>query len=234
MIEIRKSDTRGQLLAAAATLISDAPGQDIPLRAICDRVGVKLPTLYHYFGSKEGLLDAVIDHGFDTYIALKKSAESTGDPIEDLRNGWDTHVQFGLDNAGFYALMYGQVTPRRRPSAAAGPYAALLDLCQTAEAQGRLAVTAERAADHVLATNVGVTLFLITSEQPDLELSSHVREATLGAITGVTRADGNADPRATHANQLLHTLANADEQLGQAEVALLRKWLKSLTTTQKV
>jgi len=30
-----------------------------------------LPTLYHFFGSKEGLLDAVIDAGFDLYLGVK-------------------------------------------------------------------------------------------------------------------------------------------------------------------
>jgi len=222
----RKSDTRQQLLEAAAALISDAPGQDVPLRAICDRVGVKLPTLYHFFGSKDGLLEAVIDYGFESYLALKRDAEPTGDPIEDLRGGWDTHVRFGLDHAGFYALMYGQVTPHRRPAAAAAPHAALVELCRTAHAEGRLAVTAEQAADHVLAANVGVTLFLITAESPDLILSARVRDATIAAITGLAASPPAEDKaHAALARQLLHGLTGADQELGQAEVALLRKWL---------
>lgn len=225
----RKSDTRQELLEAAAALISDAPGQDVPLRAICDRVGVKLPTLYHFFGSKDGLLDAVIDYGFASYLRLKEAAEPTGDPIADLRQGWDTHVRFGLDNAGFYALMYGQVTPRRRPVAAAGSYAALLGLCREAESQGRLAVDAERAADHVLAANVGVTLFLITAERPDLELADQVRDATLAAITGLGAPSPTSGDRAALALHLLHALGAGDGGLGQAETALLRKWLGVLS-----
>ena len=183
----------------------------MPLRAICDRVGVKLPTLYHFFGSKDGLLEAVIDYGFASYLQLKEAAEPTGDPIEDIRRGWDTHVKFGLDNAGFYALMYGQVTPHRRPAAAALPHAALLELCRDAQTQGRLAVPAAQAADQVLAANIGVTLFLITSEAPDLELSAGVREATLAAITGLSdprRATPDARPEL--ARRLLHALSDAD------------------------
>lgn len=233
MTQERKGDTRQQLLEAAAALISDAPGQDVPLRAICERVGVKLPTLYHFFGSKDGLLEAVIDHGFETYLALKQGAEPTGDPIEDLRRGWDTHVRFGLDHAGFYALMYGQVTPHRRPAAAAAPHAALVELCRRAHADDRLAVTAEEAADHVLAANVGVTLFLITAESPDLALSAQVRDATIAAITGLTApSPTDDDARAGLARQLLHGLTGADQQLGQAEVALLRKWLGVLAASK--
>lgn len=234
----RKSDTRQELLEAAASLISDAPGQSVPLRAICDRVGVKLPTLYHFFGSKEGLLEAVIEYGFDQYLQLKHSTESTGDPIEDIRHGWDAHVQFGLDNAGFYALMYGQVTPHRRPAAAAGPRTALLQLCQRAQAQERLSVPAEQAADHVLAANVGVTLFLITAETPDLELAARVRDATLSAITGLTAVpratppDATPDARAASARELLQSLTGVEQELGQAETALLRKWLSVLATPE--
>jgi AcrR family transcriptional regulator len=225
----RKSDTRQELLEAAAALISDAPGQDVPLRAICDRVGVKLPTLYHFFGSKDGLLTAVVEYGFATYLALKEAAEPSGDPVEDIRSGWDAHVRFGLDHAGFYALMYGQVTPHRRPDAAAAPYAALLRLCREAEAQGRLAVPAAAAADHVLAANVGVTLFLITAAEPDLALADQVRDATIAAITGLPGAVGAGSAgRADLARQLLHVLAGAEKELGQHEVALLRHWLATL------
>lgn len=229
----RKSDTRRELLEAAASLISDAPGQDVPLRAICDRVGVKLPTLYHFFGSKDGLLTAVIEYGFASYLALKQATEPTGDPIEDIRRGWDTHVRFGLEHAGFYALMYGQVTPHRRPEAAAGPQAALLRLCKDAERQGRLAVPAGVAADHILAANVGVTLFLITAAEPDLALANHVRDATIAAITGLPATPAvERDGRAALARRLLHVLAGAEDDIGSAEVALLRKWLATLTDTE--
>lgn len=227
MVE-RKGDTRRELLEAAAVLIGDAPGQDVPLRAICERVGVKLPTLYHFFGSKEGLLDAVVDDGFERYLALKAAAEPTGDPVEDIRRGWDAHVSFGLDNAGVYALMYGQVTPGRRPAAAAGPRTALLHLCAEAAAQERLAVPAEQAADHVLAANVGVTLFLITAEAPDLRLSGQVREATLAAVTGLTAPLADPGARPFLARQLRQALAGAEDELGRAEITLLRKWLGTL------
>ncbi len=54
---------------------------------MCDAVGVKMPTLYHFFGSKQGLIDAVIARGFDMYLGEKSAMESSGDPIQDLREG---------------------------------------------------------------------------------------------------------------------------------------------------
>ncbi len=227
MTERRNNDSRSRLLNAAARLISESPGQDVPLRAICEEVGVKLPTLYHFFGSKEGLLDAVIEHGFETYVAAKYAAEPSGDPVEDLRRGWDAHVDFGLANPGFYALMYGQVTPHRRPAAAAGPYAALLDLCVRAHREHRLVLPPEQAADEVLAANVGVTLFLITSAAPDLTLSAHARDAVFAHLTG-TSGDTGRDDAQQLARRLLVRLPDDTQAMVPEETALLRRWLALL------
>lgn len=202
------------------------------MRAICDRVGVKMPTLYHFFGNKQGLLDAVIEHGFNAYARAKTEHPSSCDPIADLRDGWDTHVRFGLDHPGFYALMYGQTIPHRRPDAATRPYEMLLTLCQSADRDGRLVVPAALAADHVLSANIGVTLFLITALEPDLSLSEAAREATIDAITGARpagrspRVDGD---RVDAARALLHDLDGAERVLGGPETTLLRKWLTQLT-----
>lgn len=245
----RKPDTRQALLDAAAELISAAPGQDIPLRAICDAVGVKLPTLYHFFGNKEGLLDAVIEHGFDLYLDVKESHESSGDPIQDIRDGWDAHVAFGLANPGFYALMYGQVTPGTRPSAQQRPTDILFKLASEAARQGRLATDAGRAVDQILAANVGVTLYLIAEKEPDLELSSELREATLAGITGegITGTAHGSDiadspatgkgaaagdhpaSRAALAGDLLRALGSGGTPLDDPEATLLKKWLHALS-----
>ena len=115
MTEVEETDTRTRLLEAAADLIAAAPGEDFSLRAVCDAAGVKMPTLYHFFGNKQGLIEAVVERGFDMYLSAKSSTESSGDPIQDLRLGWDAHVAFGLVNPGFYTLMYGKVRPGYSP-----------------------------------------------------------------------------------------------------------------------
>lgn len=226
MSETRKGDTRTALLEAAADLVAAAPGEDVPLRAICERAGVKMPTLYHYFGSKEGLIGAVVQHGFDLYISLKDGHESTGDPIDDLRAGWDAHVAFGITNPGFYALMYGQISPGHRPDAAATPSAILLGLTTAAAKQGRLTIPAQLAANHILAANIGATLSMITDADPDPALSASMREATINAVTGA--ASTGADTAADHAARLLNRLTETERTLGKPEAALLRKWLVDL------
>lgn len=219
-------DTRERLIAAAADLIATAPGEDFSLRAVCDAVGVKMPTLYHFFGSKQGLVDAVIEHGFDLYLGQKASMESSGDPIQDIRAGWDAHVAFGLANPGFYTLMYGKVSPGHSPAAQSRPSEILRGLTARAEEEGRLVVPSEQAAAHVLVTNIGVTLRQIILAQPDPALSAAVREGAISAITGTTAT--TEDPLAA-AREIA---ASRPDVLGRTQTQLLIEWLTALAGQQ--
>lgn len=222
MKERAGSDTRERLLAAAANLIAAAPGEDFSLRAVCDAVGVKMPTLYHFFGSKQGLIDAVVDRGFDLYLGEKASVESSGDPIQDIRAGWDAHVAFGLTNPGFYTLMYGKVRPGYSPAAQSRPSEMLRSLTTRAAAHGRLIVPPEQAAAHVLVANIGVTLRQIVLAQPDAELSQAVREGAIAAITGTGAVRG--EPLAA----AIEIAAAHPETLGRTQTQLLVEWLTAL------
>lgn len=222
------SDTRERLIAAAADLIAADPGEEFSLRAVCDAVGVKMPTLYHFFGSKQGLIDAVIEHGFDLYLNEKSSMESSGDPIQDIRAGWDAHVAFGLANPGFYTLMYGKVRPGHSPEAQSRPSEILRALTARAAEQGRLLVPSEQAAAHILVTNIGVTLRQIILAAPDPALSQTVREGAISAITGKgTRADDSL-------TTAIELAAAQPDVLGRAETQLLIEWLGRLSRVEKL
>lgn len=94
------------MLEAAEALLDASPDGDISTRAVCEAVGVGAPVLYRLFGDKAGLLIAVVDHGFDRYLATKRAATPSADPVDDLRSGWDTHVAFALAHPTVYRLMY--------------------------------------------------------------------------------------------------------------------------------
>ncbi|MGP5930089.1 TetR/AcrR family transcriptional regulator [Corynebacterium glyciniphilum] len=221
--------TREKLIAAAADMIARSPGEDFSLRAVCEVVGVKLPTAYHFFGSKQGLADAVVEHGFDMYISEKQAMEWSGDPIQDIRTGWDAHVDFGLANPGFYALMYGEVQPGHAPAAQSRPDEILLSLTTQASDQGRLTVPPEQAKAHILATNIGVTLRQIIEGTPDPTLSAAVREGVISAITDTETGSDDADDRTL--STAAELAAAHPDILGTAETRLLQEWLQRLKET---
>lgn len=179
---------RQRLLATAAELLSRASDGAITTREICAAAGVTAPTLYHHFGSKRGLLDAVVAAGFDRYLAVKHDTESTGDPIADLRAGWNAHVDFGLDHPAFYTLMYGQPLREEQPPAALEARAGLLQIMTRAHADRQILTQPELAADIVLAANVGVTLSLIAAhpDRRDKQAADTLFDAVLHLLTTPT------------------------------------------------
>lgn len=176
------SSSRERLIAAAAELIGAGGNADASVRDICTRAGVKPPTLYHFFGNKQGLIEAVVAQGFDAYVARKASI-LTEDPLAAIRTGWDDHVGFGLQNPAFYVLMYGRAVPSHRSRGHTTSLEMLCELTRRAEVAGQLGVSAQKAAGIVMAAVTGVTLHLITAGTEDLALSAHLRDATLRYIS---------------------------------------------------
>lgn len=221
-------DTRDRILRAAARLLTEAGGEPVSTRAVCTAAGVGAPTLYHHFGDKRGLFDAVAAHGFEEYLASKRAQGGTGDPVEDLRRGWDLHIEYAVTHPAFYTLMYG--TPRR-PAAVEEAYGILLGLVEAAARAGRLRVPVATAARMIHAAGVGVALTLIASPSggdAGREASVRTREAVLAAVT--TGVGGPADtPLASRAVALKAALRAAPPTgLSASEAALLGEWLDRL------
>ncbi|MGI5213596.1 TetR/AcrR family transcriptional regulator [Plantactinospora sp. CA-290183] len=227
-------DTRTRILHAAADLLARSTEADVSTRAVCEAAGVGAPVLYRQFGDKEGLLSAVVDFGFEQYLAAKRAAKPSGDPLRDLRDGWDNHTAFALENPNFYRLMYspGLSTP---PAAAAEAHRMLLAVLERCAAAGRLRISPELAARMVMPANTGVALLLIT--RPAIytdarEISTRVREAVLTAIIAPDGPGGAREPdreiavRAASLGALLRALPQSP--LSAAETALLLEWLTRL------
>lgn len=224
---------RERILTAAARLLADGGIQAVSTRAVTAAAEVQAPTLYRLFGDKQGLLDAVADHGFQQYLAAKTTQPSTGDPITDLRRGWDTHVDFGLTHPAIYTLMYGNPRPDHRPPAAEQAYRILLGLLERAAHAGSLRLPPPAAAQLIQATNTGVTLTLIATppDQRDPDLSPRTRNIILTAITTEPPATGNhSAPLPARALALDAALGREPHPLTPNETALLHDWLHRLAT----
>ena len=115
-------NTRERIVEAAAALLTEGGREAVSTRAVSAAAGVQAPTIYRIFGDKHGLLDAVAEHGFATYLVSKTSSPPGGDPVQDLRRGWDLHVGFGLAHPAFYTLIYGEPRPGLESPAARGPH----------------------------------------------------------------------------------------------------------------
>lgn len=224
-------DTRTRILDAAELLLNESPDGDIATRAVCEAAGVGAPVLYRHFGDKNGLLAAVVDHGFDRYLATKRAAAPSQDPVTDLRNGWDTHVAFALAHPAVYRLMYSPAFAAM-PNAAHEALGLLRQVLERCAEVGRLTVDPAAAAQAVMAANIGVALSMVT--QPDTYvdpgLSPRVRDAVHASILNAA-ASGPPHPTAATAAQLGALLRrHPSPTLTTAEASLLQQWLTTLST----
>lgn len=227
-----KTRSRRQILEVAAELLERGGVQALSTRAVAAAAGIRAASLYQLFGDKDGLLSALAIHAFDLYLAQKQTLSSSGDPVDDMRRGWDMHVDFGLKHSAFYLLMYGTDRPGRRPPAAREAQELLMTFLGRAASDGRLRVPPVLAAHLFLAGVTGVTLSLIgiPENDRDPEVSPRMREALINALT----TDTSPAPEPTLAARALAldaTLSEADPAtipLRPVETALLRDWLQHL------
>ncbi|MGW8537979.1 TetR/AcrR family transcriptional regulator [Rhodococcus qingshengii] len=181
---LRKSH-RERILDAATRLLAEGGREAISTRAVSAAAGVQAPTIYRIFGDKQGLLDAVAAHGFEIHLGDKTRLEPTGDPIEDLRTGWDLNVEFGLANPALYNLMHSEARPGVATPAAIAAIELLRSYIHRIAEAGRLRINETRATQLVHALGGGITLAIIATprDHRDLTVSHLAREAVIAAIT---------------------------------------------------
>src|SRR5580704_18320781 len=102
-------NTRATLLAAALKVLEDEGEAQFSTRAVCALANVTAPTLYHHFGSADGLLSAAMTEAFGQFLASKKAAVQSSDPETALRQGWDDYVRFAAARPRLYAAMMSRI-----------------------------------------------------------------------------------------------------------------------------
>lgn len=223
-----RDNTRARVMAAAMDLLTAGGRVAVTTRAVASAANVQAPTLYRLFGDKDGLLHAVAEYGFETYLKEKTFRKPGADPVGDLRAGWVAHIDFGLSNPALYALMYGDPHPGAKSSAAAAAHRILQEHIHRVAIAGRLRVSEERAANlfHAAACGIVLTLLSMPLERRDLALSEIAREAAIAAITiGVPMSESSGAAAAAIA--LRAALPDVTTLTG-AERGLLQEWLDRL------
>ena len=119
-----RSATRTRIVDAAARLLQEQGAAAVTTRGVAEVAGVQAPTIYRLFGDKDGLLDAVAEHVFATYVSAKAATVDAltddVDPLDDLRAGWQAQLDFGLANPMLTTMLTDPARGRRSTAARAG------------------------------------------------------------------------------------------------------------------
>ncbi|MFD4599131.1 TetR/AcrR family transcriptional regulator [Streptomyces sp. NPDC058464] len=222
-------DTRQRVIDAAIGLLEREGRDAVTTRAVAVAAGLQAPAIYRLFGDKEGLLEAVAEHGFAAFLASKRVVPDPEDPIQDLRDSWDLAVRFGLENPALYALMYGDVSRSDSPAFRTG-LEILKGRVRRLAVGGRLRVGEALAADVIHATARGAVLTWLSmpAAERDPALLTTLREAMVTAVTTEKPAVRTTGPAG--AARALRASLSDQTALSPAEQHLMSEWLDRLAT----
>jgi len=105
---------RREILDATEALLVRDGYEAFSMRRLANRCGYTAPTIYHHFGDKRGLIDALLEERFRGMVERIRRVPASADPVDTLRAQLAAFVAFGLANPTHYRLF---VEPRRDPDA---------------------------------------------------------------------------------------------------------------------
>jgi AcrR family transcriptional regulator len=101
----QRADARRAILDATESLLVEEGYESFSIRRLVERCGYTAPTIYHHFGDKPGLLDALLEEVFQKLVRSIRRVPESDDPIEYLRALARAFVRFGLRNPTHYRLL---------------------------------------------------------------------------------------------------------------------------------
>ena len=98
-------DSRSQILASALRLFAARGYDAVGTQEIVDDAGLTKPTLYHYFGSKQGLLDTLLaSHYSDLLERVATAADYRHDLPYTLNQVAATYFGYAAEHPEFYRM----------------------------------------------------------------------------------------------------------------------------------
>src|SRR5664279_5219913 len=73
----RREATRTEILEAAWDIARENGLADLTLRDVAARIGMRAPSLYSYFTSKNAIYDAMFGQAWTEYLAVIEAVEAT-------------------------------------------------------------------------------------------------------------------------------------------------------------
>jgi AcrR family transcriptional regulator len=187
--ERQRSEVRQAILDAAEALVVEGGMERLSMRRLAARCGYALPTIYHHFGDKPRLLEALLDARFRSLVDVLARVKPSGDAVRDLRGMLAAVVEFGIHHPGHYQLLVSSLQDGSEPPAAeearARFQAPILRLLEA----GRLRAPDAEAAVQVIWSFVHGLVALRTSRADLAWHPDYVDIALDGILGGVVQND---------------------------------------------
>jgi AcrR family transcriptional regulator len=157
--ERHRIQTREEILDAALAVMAEQGVAGLNLTEVARRVGLRQPSLYQYFGSRNAVYDALFERGMLLHAELVAAAiERHGAGWAAVRAAsWET-VRFAAGQPELAELMFTRAVPGFTPSERAyAPSLRVAELMQTAMA----AAVGQGDLHPAAASESGIALLLV-------------------------------------------------------------------------
>ena len=114
--QLRRDAKRATILAEAWILARAEGLAALSLRDLAERVGLRQPSLYVYFGSKNDLYDEMFADGYRQLLEFVSGKPASGDPRRGLARFAASLVQFSSDDIVRHQLLFQRTIPGFEPS----------------------------------------------------------------------------------------------------------------------
>lgn len=186
------ADVKDRLLDVAYRVLEEEGAAALTTRRVCEEAGVTMPTLYHHFGNRDGLLSAVHSVALEKFMAKKRALAQTPNPVADLRSSCEQVLEFAVAHPAVTVAVMARAV--EQPPMFSQAYALMRHRVERCAKDGALRVPVEQAAEHVWAVIQGLVLSIVASPAgtpPSRQSTQAALDALFGALVG------NAPPDAT-------------------------------------
>jgi AcrR family transcriptional regulator len=160
---VRRDATQARILEAAWRLSRRDGLASLSLRELAAEVGMRAPSLYTYFPSKNDLYDAMYAQGLRQLAEELARVPANPNPVEALTQHVRQFAAFGTDDPYRYQLIFERPVPGfvPKPESFAVGVTGLAKIAELAEAAG---VRGERGFDLFRALTTGLVGLQVANE----------------------------------------------------------------------
>lgn len=112
----RHAATRAEALEVAWRIARSEGLAGLSLREVAGAMGMRAPSLYSYFSSKNAIYDAMYAQGVREFLQVQSTLVLSGDPLVDVRLCLRFFARFCTQDPTRYQLMFQRTIPGFEPS----------------------------------------------------------------------------------------------------------------------
>lgn len=111
-----RADARRTILDASEALLLEVGHEGFSIRRLVERSGYSAPTIYHYFGDKNGLVDALLEERLlAELIENQRAVPHLADPFDEALARSEAFARWGMERPSQYRLLTMQRGDAPRP-----------------------------------------------------------------------------------------------------------------------